>query len=352
MNILVLNTLNAYDFEAFFPEPVRKRLESLGNVRYLPYSNTETERRELKEIIRDVDVMFTGWGASAVDSGFDAEFYANAKKLKMMIHTGGSVANLVTEDMCQRENFALLSANHCMAELMAQGVLCYILVGQKWLYPVLKATEKSGWVSSDKARSLLNRTVGIVGFGMIAKEVIRLLQVFKCKIKVYSDYEVPQEEKAKYPVTFCSLEEVFRTSDVITIHLGMTPEHYHIVDETMLNLMKEDALLVNTARGAIIDEAALEKVVKTGRIRAVLDVFEVEPLPMDSGLRGLDNVIISPHSVGRDNQNASITMRLIDDIERFYRGERTLENQISMDYAKHMTSHSLVVATSRKKQAN
>lgn len=350
MKILVLNTLNERDFNAFYPPEVQRRLEGLGTVHYLKYTNTEEERKLLKEQIRDVDVLFTNWGTTAAASGFDSSFYAAAKKLRMMVHTGGSVADLVTEDMRKRKDFALLSGNRCMAQGMAQGTLLYILAGMKWLYPLLKSTENGRWGSMDQERNLNGRIVGIVGFGMIAKEVIRLLQVFRCGIKVWCDYPLPEEEKAKYNVEFCSMEEVFSTCDVISIHLGMTPGNYHIVDEAMLAKIKDDALLVNTARGALIDEAALEKEVRSGRIRAALDVFEVEPLPMDSGLRGLDNVLITPHAIGGDNQSGSTTMSLIDDIERYFSGNYELENRITMEYASHMTNHALVSDIYKKKQ--
>ena len=114
--------------------------------------------------------------------------------------------------------------------------------------------------------------------------------------------------------------------------------------------MKENALLVNTARGALSDEAALEQSVKAGRIRAVLDVFEVEPLPLDSGLRGLDNVIIVPHNGGPTTDvRRLVTLGLIEDIERHFNGTGEPENQITMDYAKNMTSHSIVAKRNLEK---
>lgn len=344
MNILVLDTQSPFNFQTFFTNRVRERLENIGKVTYLKFSNTPEEVAMLKEQIRDVDVMFTGWGASAVQSGFDAAFYQAAQHLKIIAHTGGSVADLINEEMQKRKDFVLLSGNRYYAESVAQGTICYMLLGQRRLYPILKRTEKEGWMYlSSHNDGLRGKTVGLVSFGMIAKNVARMLQVFGCKVKVYSGHQISDEEKEKYNIEVCSIEELFTTCDVVSIHAGLTQKTYHMIDERLLSMMKENALLVNTSRGAVIDEAALEKVATAGRIRAVLDVFEVEPLPENSGLRNLDNVTIMPHCAGPTiDVRELVTMGLIDDVERYFHGNRALENQITMEYAKNMTSHAMV----------
>ena len=344
MNILVLNTLDGFHLETFFTDRVRARLEQLGTVRYMKFSNTPEDVAALKEQIRDVDVMFTQWGASAARSGFDKAFYDAAKRLKMIAHTGGSVADLINEEMQQREDFVLLSGNRYYAESVAQGTICYMLLSQRRLYETLKETERNGWAYRTTYNDgLRGKTIGLVSFGMIAKELARMLRVFDCKVKVYSGHGVSAQEQEKYAVEACSLEELFSTCDIVSIHSGLTPKTYHMIDGKLLSLMKDDALLVNTSRGAVIDEAALEKEVKTGRIRAVLDVFEVEPLPLDSGLRNLDNVIIVPHNGGPTiDVRELVTLGLIEDVERYFHGNGKLENQITMEYAKNMTNHAIV----------
>lgn len=344
MNILVLNTLDEYNFKTFFTDRAKEKLEQLGTVRYLKFSNTPDDVAALKEQIRDVDVMFTEWGASAAQSGFDKDFYNAAKCLKMIAHTGGSVADLINEEMQKREDFVLLSGNRYYAESVAQGTICYMLLSQRRLYETLKETEKNGWAyRTTRNDGLRGKTIGLVSFGMIAKELARMLRVFDCKIKVYSGHGVSVEEQEMYAVESCSLEELFSTCDIVSVHSGLTAKTYHMIDRKLLTLMKDDALLVNTSRGAVIDEQALEKEVKTGRIRAVLDVFEVEPLPMDSGLRNLDNVIIVPHNGGPTiDVRELVTLGLIDDVERYFNGTGELENQITMEYAKNMTNHAIV----------
>lgn len=352
MNILVLNTLDGFHLETFFTDRVRTRLEQLGTVRYMKFSNTPEDVAALKEQIRDVDVMFTQWGASAARSGFDKAFYDAAKRLKMIAHTGGSVADLINEEMQQREDFVLLSGNRYYAESVAQGTICYMLLSQRRLYETLKETERNGWAyRTTHNDGLRGKTIGLVSFGMIAKELARMLRVFDCKVKVYSGHGVSAQEQEQYAVEACSLEELFSTCDIVSVHSGLTPKTYHMIDGKLLSLMKDDALLVNTSRGAVIDEAALEKEVKTGRIRAVLDVFEVEPLPLDSGLRNLDNVILVPHNGGPTiDVRELVTLGLIEDVDRYFHGNGKLENQITMEYAKNMTNHAIVEKRTEPKE--
>lgn len=344
LNILVLNTLDDPTFETFFPQNVRERLSQLGNVTYYKWDGKD--RKVLNGIIRDVDVMFTAWGAEA----FNKDFYASANRLKIIAHTGGSVADLVNEEMENQKDLILLSGNQYYAESVAQATICYMLMGQRRLYLTLKNTELTGWWKVPYTDGLRGKTIGLLSFGMIAKYVAGMLQVFGCKVKVHSSHGLSEVDKTKYNVEECSIEELFSSCDIVSVHSGMTPKTYHMVNEKLLSLMKQDALLINTARGAVIDEAALEEVVLSGRIRAVLDVFEVEPLPMTSRLRGLDNVVIIPHNGGPTTDvRQLVTMGLIDDIQRYYSGNMGLENRITIEYAKNMTSHAIVAKRNQEK---
>ncbi len=337
MNILVLNTLAEVNFPTFFTEDVQERLAKLGNVLYWNYSRNEENKAELNRRIVDVDVLITGWGVP----NLDADFYAAAKNLKMIAHTGGSVGDLANAEL-EKSGVVLLSGNRYYAESVAQGTILYMLLGQRRLYPILKGTEQ-GWFRGERTDGLRGKTIGLVSFGMISKHVARMLQVFDCKVKVYSSHGLSEREMEEYHVESCPLEELFATCDIVSVHSGLTDKTYHMVDARLLGLMKDDALIVNTARGAVIDETALEKEVATGRLRAVLDVFETEPLPMDSMLRNLDNVVVVPHMGGPTTDvRRLVSLGLIDDIARFFNGERRLKNEISVAYAKNMTSHSMV----------
>ena len=142
---------------------------------------------------------------------------------------------------------------------------------------------------------LKGKTLGILGLGKIGTEVAAVALAFGMKVIAWGP-TLSQERAAKSGATFMALEEVLKTADVISIHLALSEQSKNLLDEARLRLMKTSAYLVNTARGAIVDEAALVKILKAKKIAgAALDVFVQEPLPRNHPLLELDNVVLTPH---------------------------------------------------------
>jgi phosphoglycerate dehydrogenase-like enzyme len=142
------------------------------------------------------------------------------------------------------------------------------------------------------------RVVGTIGLGNIAAEAIRLLKVFDVAKFLAFDPYAAGERASQLGVEMVSLEELLRSSDYVLVNCPLTPETRGLLGKPQFALMKPDAVIINTARGPIIDEAALIDALQSGRIRgAALDVFEKEPLSADSPLIGMDNVILSSHSI-------------------------------------------------------
>jgi phosphoglycerate dehydrogenase-like enzyme len=142
---------------------------------------------------------------------------------------------------------------------------------------------------------LKGKTLGILGLGKIGTEVAAVALAFGMKVIAWGP-TLSQERAAKSGATFMALEEVLKTADVISIHLALSEQSKNLLDEARLRLMKKSAYLVNTARGAIVDEAALVKILKAKKIAgAALDVFVQEPLPRNHPLLELDNVVLTPH---------------------------------------------------------
>lgn len=179
--------------------------------------------------------------------------------------------------------------------------------------------------------------VGIIGYGNVGKVLAKLLGGFDCEILAYDPLQSKKNNENRY-VKMVSLKELFQESDAISIHVPYSPETHHLINSTTLNLMKPDVIIVNTARGKIIDEKALYQALKDGRIGgAGLDVFENEPLRMDSPLLGLENVILTPHIASQTIQSLWNIYKTAIDIaaEYFERGDSSFivnkdykENQI------------------------
>ncbi|MBM2803228.1 MAG: D-2-hydroxyacid dehydrogenase family protein [Deltaproteobacteria bacterium] len=142
---------------------------------------------------------------------------------------------------------------------------------------------------------LKGKTIGILGLGKIGTEVAAIARAFGMKVIAWGP-TLTQERAAKSDATFMPLEEVLRTADVVSVHLKLSEQSKHLLNEERLRLMKKSAYLVNTARGAIIDETALVQVLKEKTIAgAALDVFAEEPLAQNHPITQLDNVVITPH---------------------------------------------------------
>jgi phosphoglycerate dehydrogenase-like enzyme len=164
------------------------------------------------------------------------------------------------------------------------------------------------------------RTVGVLGYGSIARALIQRLSCWDLDLIIHN-----RTRPAEMPTgtRFVGFDELFRSSDIVLILIGLAPETHHLIDGRVLATMKEDAILVNTARGAIIDEAALIEWLRANPARrAVIDVFEVEPLPEDSALRTLPNALLTPHCVGLNRDSASGIFRFtLENVLMATRGE-------------------------------
>jgi len=182
-----------------------------------------------------------------------------------------------------------------------------------------RSTPKDVW-----ARMLRGRTVGLVGLGRIARGVVERLSGFGVNL-VACDPFVGRDQ-APEGVKMMDLDTLLRSSDIVAVLVSITPESRGMLGERELALMKPSAYLVNTSRGEAIDEAALYRALREKRIAgAALDSFAVEPLPDDSPLRQLDNVILTPHMVGH-TQDAFVSFppAAVENITRILRGEPPL----------------------------
>ena len=168
------------------------------------------------------------------------------------------------------------------------------------LHNLVKAGKfKSSRFGEEEIHELAGKTVGIVGAGMIGQTVARRLSGFEVNLLYYDPVKLAPEVSAKLNMKYCELDDLFRESDVVTLHAPNNESTHHMICERTLNLMKPHAIVLNTARGELIDEAALYQALKEKRIWAAgLDAFQKEPINPDNPLLTLPNVVLSPHSAG------------------------------------------------------
>ncbi|HUT93573.1 MAG TPA: 2-hydroxyacid dehydrogenase [Thermoguttaceae bacterium] len=176
--------------------------------------------------------------------------------------------------------------------------------------------------NSDAIPELYEKTVGLIGYGAVGRLVAGYLDAFGSRILAYD----PFVEGDPSPATLVDLETLLRESDVVSIHARLTDETHHLIGEKELALMKPSAVLVNTARSGLIDEAALVRALSERRIMgAALDVFDTEPLPPDHPLVELDNVTITPHLAGSTaDAFRNSPKRMAEHLTRMFKGEHDL----------------------------
>ena len=322
--------------DLFTPPAVIQALEKLGKLSLNSAADYEPE--SMKQMLKDSHICITGWGCLP----FDEDILESAKNLRLIAHTGATVAGIVTDYMYNR-GIKVISGNNLYAESVAEGVLAYILSALRQLPYYSQLVEKGQWrTNSSPNAGLLDKKIGLVGFGAIPRYLIPMLKPFRVEVQVYDPF-ISESICSEYGVSrTLSLETLFSQCDIVSNHLPLTKDTYHLIGADLLSLMPENSLFVNTARGSTVDEKALEDILQSGKISAILDVYEKEPLPPTSKLRGLDNVILMPHMGGPTRDRCQMVgLALAEDIMRMINSE-PLQHEIPQEYAVKMTNDRLM----------
>lgn len=291
--------------------------ESLAQVEYVTSQDEDTL---IKQIV-DAEVLIPGWRVPTT-----AKIIAAGNKLKM-IQTFSVGYDKIDHIAATENGIMVCNTGGSNAESVAEltwGLilgLCRRIPGGDRL---MKAGQW-GRFKADKQTLIWGKTLGIVGFGTIGRLVSKIGRLaFNMNLLAYDPYVTPETVEL-FGGQLVSLERVMQESDVVSIHVPLSNATRHMISMRELQMMRSNAILVNTARGAVTDEAALIKCLQEEVIAgAALDVFEVEPLPVDSPLRSMDNVIIVAH-IGTCPE-VFIKMRKagIENVTRYLRGEKPM----------------------------
>ena len=242
-------------------------------------------RDEQKDLIKDAYAIVAG------TEKYDADMLSVCKNLKVVTRFGVGTDNFDLETMRKMGVQVGVIANH---NAVAEFTLTLILSAMKNL-PRYDAVVREGKWSRFPMRELSKKTVGIVGFGRIGKRLAELLAGFDVELLAYDPY-MNEAAAAERKVTPVSLDELLARSDVVSLHLPAMEQTYHMMNAETIGKMKDGAYLVNTSRGALVDEKALYDALVSGKITAAgLDVYEKEPVTADNPLFGLENNVLAPH---------------------------------------------------------
>ncbi|MGD8737252.1 MAG: hydroxyacid dehydrogenase [Anaerolineae bacterium] len=277
-------------------------------------------KEELLALLPDADGCLTSWGVARLD----ADVIAAAPRLQIMAHMGSSVTRFVSEALWQR-GVRVTTAAPALARDVAVTTLGLMIVGLKRIWPLGQHVRAGGWRTSPywPSRELYAKKVGIIGASHVGRHVIELLRPFGAQVLLYDPY-VSEEAAAELGVAKVELDDLLRQADVVSLHAPAKPETHHMLDAGRLALMKDDALLINTARGSLIDEVALIAELRRGRFFAFLDVTDPEPPAADSPLRHLDNVVVTPHLAGCIEDCGRLSEMAVEELRRHFAGEPPL----------------------------
>jgi phosphoglycerate dehydrogenase-like enzyme len=225
---------------------------------------------------------------------------ANAPKLRLIQKWGIGVDKIDLEAAERHGIYVAITAG-ANADVVAEHAVMLMLAALRNLAVANRQMRSGGWNAAalrPKSRQLAGKTVGILGLGNVGRAVARRLQGFDVRI-LYNDIKGEFEIAGELHAEFVSFKDLLEQSDVLTVHIPANKANHHFINAEALALMKRDAVLINTARGEVIDEAALTEALRSdGLLAAGCDTFEGEPLHPDSPLRQMDNVTTTPHCAG------------------------------------------------------
>lgn len=293
---------------------------------------TEADDEEIKRLLVNADVAVTCWGCHRLNN----ELVQNSPALRLVIHAGGSVKPVFASELFDRGIRIAANADP-LGIGVAETALGLTIASVKDLWQVCADVAQGGWDEHyDQIREMYELKIGVIGAGCAGRHYMKLLRNFDVTVMLYDPY-VSSEDAGKMGARKMELEELLKQADVVSVHAPSIPETYHMLSASTLGMMKDDAILINTARGSLLDENALYEHMSRGKLKyACLDVTDPEPPAVDHPLRSLPNVIMSPHLAGLTNNGLRrIGKSVVNQILAFAAGQ-PIDGEIQADMLKRM----------------
>ncbi|WP_020575580.1 hydroxyacid dehydrogenase [Actinopolymorpha alba] len=312
--------------EVFFPATTWSRLTDGFAVATI--DGDHRDPAVVSALAAEADVLVTAWGNPPLSS----DLLAAAPRLRLLAHLGATVKPYVTEASWAR-GVRVTQAGQAMAAAVAEASLAHTLALLHRIHRFDHAMRTgTPWAQAQAApprRELAASVVGVVGASRTGRAYIQMVRALGAEVVVFDPY-LREDEAADLGVRRSGLDELLRGSTVVALHAPVLPETRHLLGARELALLPDEALLVNTARSWLVDEAALLAELVSGRIDAALDVYDEEPLPVDHPFRSLPNVLLVPHQAGGTlDARWRAGELIVAEIERFAAGH-PLEHEVTV----------------------
>ncbi|WP_158606499.1 hydroxyacid dehydrogenase [Paenibacillus ginsengarvi] len=305
------------NLESLFDSLHRQRLNRLGNVVTVTEPGALTPQKSA-ELIRGAEIVVTSWGCPPLD----AAILEQAPDLGLIVHAAGTVKRIVTPDVIARD-IPVSSANSELGRRVAETALGLTIVSLKHIWQLARDSREGEFGRNrHRVKEMYGITVGVIGAGQSGKHYLELLRHFRVRALVYDPGQT-EEQIRELGAVKTSLEDLMRESDVVSVHAPAIQATNNMINAPLLKMMKDDAILINTARGSLIDEEALVAELSAGRLWACLDVTNPEPTALDHPFRSLPNVTLIPHVAGVvTNGLRSLGEFTVNELEAFAEGRR------------------------------
>lgn len=279
----------------FQPDAIEK-MRSMGNV-VLNENSEDPQEEELLNLVDSGTILITSWGCPQIT----AELLDKMPNLKLIVHAAGSVKGIVCDEMWKR-NIRVISSASQLGKGVAETALGLTIASMKNFWNLREDTRCGLWDEHvNQVNEVYHKKIGVFGAGWAGGHYIELLKAFDVEVLLCDPY-VSKEKAADMGVCLVDFEQLLKESDVVSIHAPSISETFHVFNKESLAMMKKDAILINTARGSLIDEDALFEHMREGNLKyACLDVRDMEPPAADDKLKTLPNVILTPHIAGLAN---------------------------------------------------
>ncbi|MEM7099593.1 MAG: hydroxyacid dehydrogenase [Pseudomonadota bacterium] len=303
--------------ELFRPD----HIDALTRVCSLVSDKPFKELDEFGDLLPQIEVLITSWGCPRID---DAVVEA-CPRLRLIAHLAGSVKGFI-DDSVWRRGISVVNAVAANAVPVAEFTLAAILFSNKRVFQlnrfyVTHQENRAPWTREAPEVGNYDKTIGIVGASHVGRLVIDLLKHFDFKTLVYDPYITPLDAR-QFGAHKVGLAELLSQSDVVSLHAPLLSDTKHMIGAREFALMKDHATLINTARGGIVDQHALEAELAKGRLFAVLDTTEPDVLPRDNPLYRMPNVFLTPHIAGSlGTETERLTDYIVAELERYQRGQ-------------------------------
>lgn len=307
-------------YHELFDAEADSELRSLAEITF-PTTELNLTEDELVALLPGHALALTGWGTPT----FSSRVLAAATDLQLIAHSAGSIKKLLPPPIFE-QGIAVTHAAAAIAPAVAEMTVLLILLSLRRVHQ-LDQQMRTGtpWAASKTAgmgQELAGQRVGVVGAGYTGRELCWRLNGLHADVWVYDPYLSTERAAALNVTKISDLNDLFSHCPIITMQAPPTAETARMVGAEQLALLRDGGIFINTARSLTVDQEALLAEFQSGRICGALDVFDEEPLPIDSPFRQLENVILTPHVAGASQQARHRQGRfIVDEIKRFLTAE-------------------------------